>query len=111
MTPQMWFQRTFDVCTFTPLANITGTSAISLPLGTSRQGLPIGVQLMGDMGEEATLLRLAGELEAALPWHERLPTVCAGSEGARTAPKDVGKADTGAEIDAATTGDTAAREL
>lgn len=79
VTPQMWLRRTFDVCAFTPLANIAGTPAVSLPLGTSGQGLPIGVQLAADMGEEATLLRLAGQLEAAMPWHERLPAVRAGS--------------------------------
>ena len=79
VTPETWLRRTFDVCTFTPLANITGTPAVSLPLGTSCRGLPVGVQLAADMGDEATLLRLAAQLEAAMPWRDRLPTVRAGS--------------------------------
>lgn len=77
--PQTWLRRVFDVCAFTPLANITGTPAVSLPAGASRRGLPVGVQLMADMGDESTLLRLAGQLEAAMPWGDRLPDVRAGS--------------------------------
>lgn len=77
--PEMWLRRAFDVCAFTPLANITGTPAVTLPLGTSRDGLPIGVQLAVDMDAEATLLRLAGQLETTMPWRDRLPVVSAGT--------------------------------
>ncbi|WP_244223796.1 amidase family protein [Amycolatopsis circi] len=42
-----WARQLFDACTFTPLFNQTGAPAISLPLGQSSQGLPIGVQLGG----------------------------------------------------------------
>lgn len=77
--PEAWLRRVFEVCSFTPPANITGTPAVSLPLGTSRQGLPIGVQLAGDMGEEGKLLRLATQLETAMPWKDRLPDVRAGT--------------------------------
>jgi amidase len=63
---------------FCPLANMTGQPAISLPLASSSTGLPIGVQLAGRFGEDARLLALAAQLEAAQPWIRRLPTVVAG---------------------------------
>lgn len=53
---------------FTPIQNISGAPAISLPLGRSSAGLPIGVQLAGRVGEEARLLSLAAALEEARPW-------------------------------------------
>jgi amidase len=53
---------------FTPLNNATGSPAISLPLGETHDGLPIGVQLMGPHGGERTLLELAFALEAAAPF-------------------------------------------
>ncbi len=53
---------------FTPPQNIAGTPAISLPLGTCAQGLPIGVQFAAAMGGERTLLEIAFELEARSPW-------------------------------------------
>jgi amidase len=48
--------------------NATGEPAISLPLGRSATGLPIGMMLAAGMGQEARLLQLAYELEAAHPW-------------------------------------------
>ena len=53
---------------FTPPQNIAGTPAISLPLGTSAQGLPVGVQFASAMGDERSLLEIAFELEAQTPW-------------------------------------------
>lgn len=53
---------------FTPLNNASGGPAISLPLGATANGLPIGCQLAADLGDERTLLELAFELEAARPW-------------------------------------------
>ncbi len=53
---------------FTPVQNTSGGPAISLPLGQSKTGLPIGVQLAAPMGGERTLLELAIELETASPW-------------------------------------------
>jgi amidase len=53
---------------FTPLNNATGSPAISLPLGKTHDGLPIGVQLMGAYGGERTLLELAFALEADAPF-------------------------------------------
>jgi amidase len=70
-----WTRRIFDVVSFTPLFNLTGAPAISLPLGVTTDGLPIGVQLSADLGAESTLFALAGQLERALPWHQRRPRI------------------------------------
>jgi amidase len=66
---------------FTQLANLTGTPAMSVPLHTGADGLPMGVQFMARMGDEATLLQLAAQLEQAAPWFDRLPPM-AGAAGA-----------------------------
>jgi amidase len=55
--------------------NIAPLPALSLPLHWSADGLPIGVQLVGRTGDEATLLKLATVLEQEMPWHDRLPPV------------------------------------
>jgi amidase len=53
----------------------TGQPSMSVPLGATPEGLPIGVQFAARLGEEATLFRLAGQLEKAAPWFERLPPI------------------------------------
>jgi amidase len=53
---------------FTPTQNVSGGPAISLPLGRSKEGLPLGVQFAAPLGDERTLLELAFEIEAAAPW-------------------------------------------
>jgi amidase len=63
---------------FLPVFNATGQPAISVPLHQSESGLPIGMQLVGRFGDEATLIRLAAELEQAAPWRERVPRLHAG---------------------------------
>lgn len=60
---------------FSSAANVTGQPAISLPLGQSKSGLPIGMQFMGRFGREDKLIRLASWLEKEMPWRDRLPPV------------------------------------
>jgi amidase len=62
---------------FTPPFNVTGQPAISLPLHWNAAALPIGVQFVGRLGDEETLLSLAAQLEAAAPWSGRRPPVAA----------------------------------
>jgi amidase len=61
---------------YTYIANATGQPAISLPLHWTDDGLPVGLHFVGRYGDEAALLRLAGQLEAAQPWDHRKPPVC-----------------------------------
>jgi len=63
------------LCAFTPIENITGQPAMSVPLFWNSDGLPVGVHFSGRFGEEATLFRLAAQLEEARPWKGRLPPV------------------------------------
>jgi amidase len=60
---------------FTMPFDITGQPAMSLPLAESRDGLPIGVQLVASTAREDILFGLAGQLEQARPWAERRPAV------------------------------------
>jgi len=69
--------RVIDDIGTTPLNNATGTPAMSVPLGWTRDGLPVGSQFAAWHGGEATLLRLAYELEAERPWAKRRPPVFA----------------------------------
>ena len=68
------FQKAAQFTPFTVLWNVTGQPAISVPLYQGADGLPLGVQLAGKPLGEDTLLALAAQLEAALPWAERCPT-------------------------------------
>jgi Asp-tRNA(Asn)/Glu-tRNA(Gln) amidotransferase A subunit family amidase len=60
---------------FTSLFNFTGNPAMSVPLSWSDCGLPIGVQFAAPFGHEATLFRLAAQLEQVQPWVERRPAL------------------------------------
>jgi amidase len=62
---------------YTPLCNITGQPAMSVPLFWNDDNLPIGSHFIGRFGDEATLFRLAAQLEEERPWAERRPPVSA----------------------------------
>lgn len=64
-----------DYVPFTPLQNATGQPAISLPLHWTADGLPVGLMFTARLGDEATLLRLAAQLEQARPWKDRRPPI------------------------------------
>ena len=59
----------------TPLANLTGQPSMSVPMGLSSDGLPLAMMFSGRYGDEATLFRLAAQLEQAQPWIGRKPPI------------------------------------
>jgi amidase len=62
------------VTPFTPIANITGQPAMSVPLYWDDENLPHGAHFMADIGGDSTLLMLARQLEEESPWVEKVPT-------------------------------------
>lgn len=77
--PMFGLIRSAGLVPFTPVANITGQPAMSVPLYWNEADLPIGSHFMGRFGDEATLFRLAAQLEEARPWAGRRPKVWADS--------------------------------
>lgn len=73
-----WLSRIFTHGPFTATFNVSGNPAVSLPLGQSVEGLPIGVQLVAAHGREDLLLQVAAQLEQAVPWKDRQPPVYVG---------------------------------
>jgi amidase len=73
--PLAGLYRAMEFVGITPLCNITGQPAMSVPLFRNDDNLPLGSHFIGRFGEEATLFRLAAQLEAAHPWAERRPPV------------------------------------
>ena len=61
----------------TSMFNMSGQPAMSVPLAWNKAGLPLGMMFSARLGDEATLFRLAGQLEQARPWRDKLPPVCA----------------------------------
>jgi amidase len=70
-------QRVIAYVAYTPVANVTGCPAMSVPLHWTPDGHPVGSHFSGRPGEEATLFALAGQLEKARPWASRRPRVSA----------------------------------
>jgi amidase len=70
-----WIDAIFEYGPFTAPFNIGGQPALNVPTGQSADGLPIGVQIVAAHGREDLLLRVAAELEKALPWAGRRPRV------------------------------------
>jgi amidase len=75
--PLLGLLRAGEFVPFTPVCNFTGQPAMSVPLCWSKNGLPVGVHFISRFGDEATLFRLAAQLEAARPWAHRRPPVSA----------------------------------
>ncbi len=72
-----YWRRVFTFSPFTVWFNLTGQPGLMLPLDQSSGGLPLAVQLVGRFGDEATLIRLGAQLEAARPWFGRKPALTA----------------------------------
>lgn len=71
------FMRSAAFVPYTAQFNISGQPAISLPMHTSSDGLPVGIQLVGAFGREDVLIRVAAQLETAQPWADRWPSTAA----------------------------------
>jgi amidase len=71
--PMEALMRSRVLAAFTAFANLTGTPAITLPLSQGDDGLPIGAHFVAGLAQEAVLVRLAAQLEQALPWADRRP--------------------------------------
>lgn len=72
-------ERLLSYVAYTPIENVAGAPSISLPMGTSRDGLPIGIQFATKPGGERTLIELAFELERELEWYRATPPLWVGA--------------------------------
>ncbi|MER8963676.1 amidase [Mesorhizobium sp. M0701] len=79
ISAEQYMQAGYELGEYTGVFNITGQPAVSLPLAQTVDGLPIGIQIAGRFGDETTLVRIARDLEEAIPWAKRRPRVFAGS--------------------------------
>ena len=70
-------ERIVRLVPYTSPYNVSGQPGIALPLHWTAEGLPLGIQLIAKQGAEDLLLRVASQIEAAVPWIDRRPPVCA----------------------------------
>jgi amidase len=75
LDPHEFWENDFRIFQYMGLFNVTGTPSISLPLCQSAPNLPIGVQFAAGFGGEATLIRISGAFENAMPWADRIPPI------------------------------------
>ena len=68
-----WWKEITEFSPYTALYNASGQPSMSVPLHWTADGLPVGVLFSSPFGEDATLIRLAAQLERAQPWAERMP--------------------------------------
>ena len=73
--PMKWLEVALPFLAITRVQNLTGQPAMSVPLFWNKENIPIGVQFAGRFGDEATLFRLAAQLEQARPWKDRTPSI------------------------------------
>jgi Asp-tRNA(Asn)/Glu-tRNA(Gln) amidotransferase A subunit family amidase len=73
--PAVAFSKQWQWTPFTAIVNVTGQPAMSVPMHRTEDGLPVGVHVIGRPFAEATLLRLAAQLEDARPWREARPLI------------------------------------
>ncbi|RVC61965.1 amidase [Mesorhizobium sp.] len=78
LSVEEWVEADAALYQYTGVFNVTGQPAVSLPLAQNASGLPIGIQIVGRFGDEATLVRVARDLEEARPWGHRRAKVRAG---------------------------------
>ena len=78
LAPELRQLRGMEFVPFTPICNVTGQPAMSVPLCWNAEGLPVGTHFVARYGEEATLFRLGAQLEAARPWAHRRPPLVLG---------------------------------
>lgn len=71
--PALDFQRQKEFSPFCAAYNVTGQPAVTLPVGWTADGLPVGAMLAAGVGQDALLLRVAAAVEAVAPWHDRHP--------------------------------------
>jgi len=73
--PLYGLRRAVAFVPYTPVCNVTGQPAMSVPLYWNAEGLPVGTHFAARFGDEAALFRLAAQLEAARPWSARWPAL------------------------------------